>query len=102
MSRAARSLDPDEDLRISLYARLGRLRDDAAIDAFEAELEDRFGELPEDVATLLTLARLRERMRAMGIARIDAGPAAIALTPHGRDSTLGAIEGWSRRTAAIC
>uniref|UniRef100_UPI0035D61B4F helicase-related protein n=1 Tax=Streptomyces microflavus TaxID=1919 RepID=UPI0035D61B4F len=58
---------PDEDLRISLYARLGRLRDDARLDAFEAEMEDRFGELPDDAATLLSLARLRERMRARSI-----------------------------------
>jgi transcription-repair coupling factor (superfamily II helicase) len=88
---------PDEDLRISLYARLGRLRDDAALDAFEAELEDRFGELPEDAATLLILARLRERMRSLGIARIDAGPAAIALTPHGRDTDLGGLEGLEEK-----
>lgn len=88
---------PDEDLRISLYARLGRLRDDAALDAFEAELEDRFGELPEDAATLLALARLRERMRMRSIARIDAGPAAIALTPHGQEPDLGGIEGLEEK-----
>ena len=60
-------------------------------------MEDRFGELPEDAATLLTLARLRERMRALGIARIDAGPAAIALTPHGRDADLRAIDGLEEK-----
>ena len=85
---------PDEDLRISLYARLGRLRSDADLDAFEAELEDRFGELPEEAALLLSIARVRERARALGIARIDAGPAAIALTPR-RDAppALGEIDG---------
>ncbi|WP_322963789.1 TRCF domain-containing protein [Sphingomonas fuzhouensis] len=88
---------PDEDLRISLYARLGRLRDDAALDAFEAELEDRFGELPQEAATLLALARLRERMRAMGIARIDAGPAAMALTPHNDDADLSGIDGLEEK-----
>ncbi|WP_294235281.1 TRCF domain-containing protein [uncultured Sphingomonas sp.] len=88
---------PDEDLRLSLYARLGRLRDQAALDAFEEELEDRFGELPAEANTLLTLARLRQRMRALGIARIDAGPAAIAFTPHGRGDDLGAIEGLEEK-----
>ncbi|MDF2494498.1 TRCF domain-containing protein [Sphingomonas sp.] len=73
---------PEEDLRISLYARLGRLRSDAELDGFEAELEDRFGELPEEAALLLSIARIRERARALCIARIDAGPAAIALTPR--------------------
>lgn len=88
---------PDEDLRISLYARLGRLRDDAELDDFEAELEDRFGELPEEARLLIALARLRERMRALGIARVDAGPAAIALTPHGRDAELDGIEGLEEK-----
>ena len=83
---------PDEDLRISLYARLGRLCDDAELDDFEAELEDRFGELPEESALLIALARLRERMRMLGIARIDAGPAAIALTPQGEDADLNGID----------
>ncbi len=88
---------PDEDLRISLYARLGRLRDDAELDDFEAELEDRFGELPEEAALLIALARLRERMRMLGIARIDAGPAAIALTPQGKDVDLNGIEGLEEK-----
>ncbi|WP_230482909.1 helicase-related protein [Sphingomonas sp. Leaf21] len=88
---------PDEDLRISLYARLGRLRDEAGLDDFEAELEDRFGELPEEASLLIALARLRERMRMLGIARIDAGPAAIALTPHGRDTDLATIDGLERK-----
>ncbi len=93
---------PDEDLRISLYARLGRLRDDAALDAFEAELEDRFGELPEEAARWLSLARLRERMRTRSIARIDAGPAAIALTPARPGPRSRRYRGAGRkRTVAI-
>ncbi|MDY0957556.1 TRCF domain-containing protein [Sphingomonas sp. CFBP8993] len=88
---------PDEDLRLSLYARLGRLRDDAMLDAFEEEMEDRFGPLPPEAETLLALARLRQRMRALGIARIDAGPAAIAMTPHGRDADLSGIDGLEEK-----
>ncbi|ONF97089.1 Transcription-repair-coupling factor [Sphingomonas jeddahensis] len=82
---------PEEDLRISLYARLGRLRSDADLDAFEAELEDRFGELPGEAQLLLAVTRARERARALDIARIDAGPAAIALTP--RPGSTVALEG---------
>lgn len=88
---------PDEDLRLPLYARLGRLRDQAELDAFEEELEDRFGALPPEVTTLLTLARLRQRMRMLGIGRIDAGPAAIALSPHGDDVDLSEIEGLEEK-----
>jgi transcription-repair coupling factor (superfamily II helicase) len=38
--------------------------------------------LPDDAVRLLTIARIRERARAAGVARIDAGPAAIAFTPR--------------------
>ncbi|MCC2979478.1 helicase-related protein [Sphingomonas sp. IC4-52] len=84
---------PEEDLRITLYARLGRLRSDAELDAFEAELEDRFGELPEEALLLMSIARVRERARALNIARIDAGPAAMALTPRSGGSEASQIDG---------
>ncbi len=71
---------PEEELRVTLYARIGRLTDTVALDAFEAELEDRFGAVPDPARTLLTVARIRTDARAAEIARIDAGPAAIALT----------------------
>ncbi len=75
---------PDVEVRLSLYGRLARLLDAAAIDAFEAELEDRFGPLPTDAAVLLDVAWIRAMARALAIAKIEAGPAAIAMTlrPH--------------------
>jgi transcription-repair coupling factor (superfamily II helicase) len=73
---------PDEELRVSLYARLARIADPHALDAFADELEDRFGALPDAAATLLSVARVRVLAHAAGIARVDAGPAAIALTPR--------------------
>jgi transcription-repair coupling factor (superfamily II helicase) len=45
-----------------------------------AEIEDRFGPVPEEVANLIALTQLKESCRNLGIARIDAGPQAIALT----------------------
>jgi len=73
---------PDEELRVTLYTRLARLADTDALDAFAEELEDRFGALPAAAELLLKVARIRTEARAAGIARIDAGPAAIALTPR--------------------
>lgn len=75
---------PETDTRLSLYARLARIEDGGALDAFEAELEDRFGAIPEPAAALLQLTRLRLLARAAGVEKVDAGPAAIALTPHGK------------------
>ncbi|WP_022681573.1 helicase-related protein [Sphingobium bisphenolivorans] len=74
---------PEEPTRLGLYVRLARLSDASAIDAFEEELLDRFGPLPDAAETLLAQARLRLSAREAEIARIDAGEAAIALTPRG-------------------
>ncbi|TPG54451.1 helicase-related protein [Sphingomonas glacialis] len=73
---------PEDDVRVALYGRLSRLNDMPALDAFEAELEDRFGSLPPQAHALVAVARLRVLALGARIARIDAGPAAIALTPR--------------------
>jgi transcription-repair coupling factor (superfamily II helicase) len=72
---------PDATIRINLYARLARLSAEEDVDAFGEELEDRFGPLPDETRMLLALARLQTAALAVGVARIDAGPKAIALTP---------------------
>jgi transcription-repair coupling factor (superfamily II helicase) len=73
---------PDEEMRVTIYARLARLNDSEALENLEAELEDRFGAIPPEAATLLTIARLRADARLAEIARITAGPAAIAFEPR--------------------
>ncbi len=73
---------PDEELRVTIYARLARITEAAALDALEDELADRFGAMPDDARTLLATARLRVDARAAGIAKVSAGPAALALEPH--------------------
>ncbi|WP_267387406.1 helicase-related protein [Sphingomonas sp. GC_Shp_3] len=73
---------PDAELRVTLYIRVARADSPAAIDALHAELEDRFGALPDEAVTLLKIAGARASALALGIARIDAGPAAIAFTPR--------------------
>ena len=75
---------PEEEVRLALYGRLARIADVATLDRFEAELDDRFGAMPDLAQRLLHVARIRMLARQGGIQRIDAGPAAIALTPHDR------------------
>jgi transcription-repair coupling factor (superfamily II helicase) len=77
---------PEVDMRLGLYVRLARIGGDADLDAFEEELVDRFGPLPDPAAALIVRVRMIGHARAAGIARVDAGPAAIALTPR-RDLT---------------
>ena len=75
---------PETDTRLSLYLRLARLTSRTELDAFEDELIDRFGEEPPEASTLLRMANLRVLARRADIARIDAGPEAIAFTPRGK------------------
>ena len=77
----------DADVRIQLYSRFARLTSADEIDAFEEELADRFGQLPEAVETLIASGRIRVLARHAGVARIDGGPAAIALTPRDASAT---------------
>jgi transcription-repair coupling factor (superfamily II helicase) len=65
---------PDLDLRMGLYRRLNDLEDGDAIEAFAAELIDRFGKLPEPTANLIKLIETKLYARRACIAKIDVGP----------------------------
>ncbi len=65
---------PDLDLRMGLYRRINELDDKQGIEAFAAELIDRFGKLPEPTQNLLTLIEVKMNCRRAGIAKIDVGP----------------------------
>jgi transcription-repair coupling factor (superfamily II helicase) len=71
---------PEAEVRLNLYARLNRLTREDEIDALSDEIEDRFGNPPEEIAALFSLARLKRLARAAGVARLDAGPKGLALT----------------------
>ncbi len=69
----------DLQLRLGLYRRLSGLENRADIDAFAAELVDRFGELPEEVRHLLDVMEIKGLCRQAGIAQVDAGPKGAVL-----------------------
>ena len=64
----------DLGVRLGLYRRLSGLEADTEIEAFAAELVDRFGALPDAVENLLALVRVKRLCRAAGVERLDAGP----------------------------
>jgi transcription-repair coupling factor (superfamily II helicase) len=76
---------PDLDLRMGLYRRLGDLEDREAIDAFAAELIDRFGALPNETANLMKIVEVKLNCRAASIAKLDIGPkgAVVTFAPNG-------------------
>jgi len=71
---------PDLDLRMGLYRRLGELDDRPAIDAFAAELIDRFGALPEETANLMKIVEVKLNCRKAMIAKLDMGPKGAVVT----------------------
>jgi len=64
----------DLGLRLSLYRRLSDLDEDADIEAFAAELTDRFGKMPEEVEDLIKLVAIKALCRRANVEKIDAGP----------------------------
>ncbi len=64
----------DLNLRMSLYRRIGELIDKNDIDAFGAELIDRFGKLPEEAEHLLKIIEIKQFCRRAGIEKIETGP----------------------------
>ncbi len=65
---------PDLQVRLGLYRRLSGVESTDAIEAFAAELIDRFGPLPEEVRHLLDVVEIKGLCRQAGIEQIDAGP----------------------------
>jgi transcription-repair coupling factor (superfamily II helicase) len=84
---------PDLDLRMGLYRRLGDLDDRPAIDAFAAELIDRFGTLPDETANLMKIVEVKLQAKQARIARLDIGPrgAVVTFVPDGFSDLAGLL-----------
>ncbi len=66
---------PSERLRLEMYKRLADAAAPEDVEAVGTELEDRYGKMPSEVATLLDIARLRITAREMKLSEIMmAGP----------------------------
>ncbi|GGO89882.1 transcription-repair coupling factor [Stakelama pacifica] len=71
---------PDLDLRMGLYRRLNEVEDRQGIEAFAAELIDRFGKLPEPTENLLKLIEAKLAAKKANIAKLDVGPKGALVT----------------------
>ncbi|GHC43193.1 transcription-repair coupling factor [Ulvibacter litoralis] len=56
--------------RLNLYSKLGDLKTEAELQKFEAELVDRFGEIPEQVVALLNSVRIKWIASSIGVERL--------------------------------
>ena len=73
------SFVPDLQLRLGLYRRLGELELPEEIDAFGAELIDRFGPLPPEVEHLLKIMFIKGLCRKANVEKLDAGPKGVVI-----------------------
>jgi transcription-repair coupling factor (superfamily II helicase) len=71
---------PDLGLRLGLYRRLADFKEAGDIEAFAAELVDRFGELPDEVNNLLQVVAIKQLCRKAGIEKVEAGPKGAVVT----------------------
>jgi transcription-repair coupling factor (superfamily II helicase) len=70
----------DLSVRLALYRRLAEIEDEHAIDAFAAELVDRFGKLPQEVEHLLQVVAIKTLSRRANVEKVEAGPKGIVLS----------------------
>ena len=69
----------DLSVRLALYRRLAEIEDERDIDAFAAELVDRFGKLPAEVEHLLQVVAIKAMSRRANVERVEAGPRGVVL-----------------------
>ncbi len=81
----------DLTLRLGLYKRLSSIASDEEIEAFGAEMADRFGTLPAEVEQLLGLVRIKALCRRANIEKVEAGPRGVIVSF--RDNAFANPEG---------
>ncbi len=86
---------PDLSLRMGLYRRLAELRESSDIDAFGAEMIDRFGSLPEEVEHLLKIVFIKALCFTANVEKVEAGPKGVVITfRNGTFANPGGLIGW--------
>jgi transcription-repair coupling factor (superfamily II helicase) len=67
-------------VRLEIYGRVARCRNEEDLEDLEEETARRFGRLPPGAHDFFALARLRLDCKRRGIVRLDVGPEAVAAT----------------------
>lgn len=70
----------DLGVRMGLYKRLAEVTELSEIEAFAAELTDRFGSLPPEVDNLLEVIAIKTLCRKANVEKIEAGPKGAVIT----------------------
>ena len=73
---------PDLDLRMALYRRLNELDEKRELEAFAAEMIDRFGPLPEATDNLVKVIEIKMNAKTACVAKMDVGPKGALVSFH--------------------
>ena len=73
---------PDLDLRMGLYRRLNDLEKAQEVEAFAAEMIDRFGPLPDATENLISVIQIKLNARTACIAKMDVGQKGTLISFH--------------------
>ncbi len=76
----------DLPVRLALYRRLAEIDDEREIEAFGAELVDRFGPVPAEVEHLLQVVGIKMLCRQANVEKVEAGPKGAVISF--RDNTF--------------
>ncbi len=93
----------DLGIRLSLYRRIGGLAARDEIDAFAAELIDRFGPLPPEVENLLDVVSIKVLCRRANVEKVDAGPkgAVVSLRNNTFPNPAGLVDFIGKQAGTV-
>ncbi len=70
----------DLSVRLGLYKRLSTLETDQEIEAFGAEMSDRFGPVPDEVRQLMEIMAIKALCRRAHVEKVEAGPKGLIVS----------------------
>jgi transcription-repair coupling factor (superfamily II helicase) len=70
---------PEIGIRLMFYRKLAAAADEAEVDSFEKEMDDRFGTLPASVQNLVSVMRIKCQLRRLGVKTLTAGKNGFSL-----------------------
>ena len=86
-----------------MIRRIGGLKDRSEIDAFAAELIDRFGPLPPEVENLLDVIGIKALCRIANVEKVDAGPkgAVVSLRNNTFPNPIGLVDFIAKQAGTL-
>ena len=93
---------PDLDLRMGLYRRLNDLDQSRDVEAFAAELIDRFGPLPDATENLIRVIDIKLHAKRARVSKMDVGAKGVVVTFHdNKPPNVDALFAYVERLGAI-